>query len=138
MQQMNIFFASKTFVFYADMYRNLLTRCFSLAHKIILGMIEESKSELSIVEKEKISIVVDGVFSILAFVFKNIYEKVIETVDLKHVYDSMELNDFKQLINVLETEEEFIEKHLNRYINFNHAGTFLDVAVQNSRKKLDF
>lgn len=81
---------------------------------------------------------VDGVFSILAFVFKNIYEKVIETVDLKHVYDSMELNDFKQLINVLETEEEFIEKHLNRYINFNNAGTFLDVAIQNSQKKLDF
>lgn len=62
----------------------------------------------------------------------------IETVELKHVYDSMELNGFKQLINVLETEEEFIEKHLKRYVGFSTAGTFLDVAVQNSQKKLDF
>jgi len=59
---------------------------------------------------------VDGVFSILSFIFKSIYEKVIETVDSKQIYDSMELNDFKQLINVLETEEEFIEKHIKRYI----------------------
>jgi hypothetical protein len=44
MQQMNILFASKNFIFYADMYRNLLTRSFSLAHKIIFGMFEESKN----------------------------------------------------------------------------------------------
>jgi hypothetical protein len=54
--------------------------------------------------------------SILGFVFKAVYEKVVETIELKHVHDSMELNDFKQLINVMETEEEFIAKHLKRYV----------------------
>lgn len=44
MQQMNIFFATKTSVFYADIYRSLLSRSFSLANKIITGMIKESKS----------------------------------------------------------------------------------------------
>ena len=43
MQQMNIFFASKTSIFYADMYRSLLSRSFSLVHKIVVGMIKESQ-----------------------------------------------------------------------------------------------
>lgn len=49
----------------------------------------------------------------------------------------MELNDFKQLINVLETEEEFIEKHIKRYIQFYNSGTFLDATILNSQNKLD-
>lgn len=50
----------------------------------------------------------DGLFSIVFFVFKTVYEKILEVVELKVVHDSMELNDFKMLVNVLETEEEFI------------------------------
>lgn len=30
----------------------------------------------------------------------------------------MEINDFKQLINVYETEEDFIEKNVKKYFNF--------------------
>jgi len=45
--------------------------------------------------------VVDGFFNVVVFVFKLIYDKVIEVVDLKQIHDTMELNDFKQLINVL-------------------------------------
>lgn len=62
--------------------------------------------------------IVDGFFSTLSFIFKAVYEKIIETFELKHIYDNMEFHDFKQLVNVLETEEEFINKHLKRYLNF--------------------
>lgn len=44
MQQMNIFFSTKTSIFYADMYRSLLSRSFSLVNKMVIGMIKESKS----------------------------------------------------------------------------------------------
>lgn len=30
----------------------------------------------------------------------------------------MDINDFKQIINLYETEEDFITKHLRKYINF--------------------
>lgn len=40
----------------------------------------------------------------------------LELVELKRVYDSMEVQDFKQLINVLETEEDFIDKNLRKYL----------------------
>lgn len=61
---------------------------------------------------------IDGLFSIPIFLFKQIYEKVVEIIDMKEIHDSMEINDFKQLINVYETEEDFIEKNLKKYLNF--------------------
>jgi hypothetical protein len=48
MQHMNIFFCTKAFVYYADMYRTMLTRSFSLVNKIIESMISASKEPLNI------------------------------------------------------------------------------------------
>jgi hypothetical protein len=48
MQQMNIFFCVKAFIYYADMYRSLLTRCFSLVVRMVRGMLGVSQAELSI------------------------------------------------------------------------------------------
>lgn len=50
----------------------------------------------------------------------------------------MELTDFKLLINVLETEEDFIDKQIRRYVQFGPVGTFLDAAIQQAHSKLDF
>ena len=52
MQQMNVAFCSKTFLYHGDSYRTLLTRCFSLVNRLVgalLGVAEEE--ELSIEEK---------------------------------------------------------------------------------------
>ena len=43
----------------------------------------------------------NGMLSVVSFTFKLVYEKIIETFELKQIYDSMDLHDFKQLINVL-------------------------------------
>jgi hypothetical protein len=48
-----------------------------------------------------VTILVDGMFGILNNVFKSIYERVLEVVDMKMIYDSMELQEFKMLVNVL-------------------------------------
>lgn len=137
MQKMSVHFCSKMLTYYSDMYRHLLTRCFSLVARGVTGMVEVSRIELSIEEKEKITLMVDGLFSILAFAFKVIYERVLELVELKVIYDSMELHDFKQLINVLETEEEFIEKHLSRFLEIGAKDTFLEQIVGTYIGKFD-
>lgn len=72
----------------------------------------------------------DGLFSIVVFVFKTVYEKILEVIELKIVHDSMELNDFKVLINVLETEEEFIDKQIGKYMSFKvNSASFLEKTV---------
>jgi hypothetical protein len=123
---MNVFFCSKVFLHYSDLYRTMLTRCFSFVSRAVAGMIEAGKAQLSIEEKEKITTIIDGLFSVLAFAFKAVYDKILETFELKHITGTMELHDFKQLMNVLETEEEFIEKHLKRYLNINAKDIFLE------------
>lgn len=40
LQQMNIFFCSKTFIYYSDIYRTMLTRLFSIFNKTIHVFIE--------------------------------------------------------------------------------------------------
>lgn len=44
---------------------------------------------------------IDGLLSILTFIIKATYDKILEIFELKEIYESMELQDFKQLINVL-------------------------------------
>ena len=48
MQHMNVGFCSKTFVFYADMYRTMLTRCFSLVNRIVSDMLVVAGEQLTI------------------------------------------------------------------------------------------
>ena len=50
-QHMNIFFCTKAFIYYADMYRTMLTRSFSLVNKIVLAMIRVTRETLTIEEK---------------------------------------------------------------------------------------
>ena len=51
----------------------------------------------------------------------------------------MDINDFKQIINLYETEEDFITKHLRKYINFQVPETHLLYnVIQNHIKKMDF
>ena len=52
-------------------------------------------------EKEKLTSLVDGFVNIVLFVFKLVSERVIEVVDYKDIHDSMELSDFKLIVNVL-------------------------------------
>lgn len=130
MQQMNINFCSRTFTYYADVYRTLISRTFSLVHRGVQALLDESLGEISIEQKQKLAGVVDGLFSIVVFVFKTVYEKILEVIELKIVHDSMELNDFKVLINVLETEEEFIDKQIGKYMSFKvNSASFLEKTV---------
>ena len=76
--------------------------------------------------------------SILQFVFKNVYEKILEVLRLKIVYDQMELYDFKMLVNVMETQEEFIGKYVQRFVDINAEGTFLENVIENAKSKFDF
>lgn len=76
--------------------------------------------------------------SILQFVFKNVYEKILEVLRLKIVYDQMELYDFKMLVNVMETQEEFIGKYVKRFVDINAQGTFLENVIENAKGKFDF
>lgn len=69
---------------------------------------------------------------------KAAYEKILETFRLKVVYDQMELQDFKQLINVLETEEEFIAKNLTRYTQVSAPGNFLEQILERALERFDF
>jgi hypothetical protein len=63
---------------------------------------------------------------------------VVEVIDMKEIHDSMEINDFKQLINVYETEEDFIEKNLKKYLNFaEREDCFLTPIVRNCLARLD-
>ena len=62
------------------MYRTLLTRSFSLTTRLIVEIVKESRSDLSIEEKEKIVLLVDGLFSILTFVYKVVYQKILELI----------------------------------------------------------
>lgn len=81
---------------------------------------------------------IDGLFSIPIFLFKQIYEKVVEIIDMKEIHDSMEINDFKQLINVYETEEDFIEKNLKKYLHFiEKEDCFLTPIVRSCIGRLD-
>ncbi len=58
---------------------------------------------------------------------------------MKQIHDSMEINDFKQLINVYETEEDFIEKNVKKYFNFQfEQQCFLAPIIQNCIGRLDF
>jgi hypothetical protein len=116
LREMNIAFCTKTFLYYADMYRSLLTRTFSVVHRSIQAFILQNFRELTMEEREKLASVIDGLFNLLGFLFKQVYERVVETIDLKDVHEAMELGDFKQIINVYETEEDFIEKNLKRYL----------------------
>ena len=50
----------------------------------------------------------------------------------------MEINDFKQLINVYQTEEDFIEKNLKKYLHFTEReDCFLTPIVRNCIGRLD-
>ena len=97
---MNIMFCGRTFTYYADMYRTMLTRVFSLVNRTVNAIMGLGEEELTLEEKEKVTIMVDGLFGILNFIIKAVYEKVVEVVELKLIYDSMELHDFKQIVNV--------------------------------------
>lgn len=59
-------------------------------------------------ERERQAALVEGLMSFLGFLFKLVYERVVEVVDLKEVHEAMELADFRQIIAVYENEEEFI------------------------------
>lgn len=48
---MNIFFCTKAFIYYADMYRTMLTRSFSLVNKIVIAMMKVTQEALTIEEK---------------------------------------------------------------------------------------
>ena len=101
-EKTNTLFCSKMFLYYSDMYRTLLTRCFSLVSRTITEMLRVCRTEqLNLEEKEKVTLMLDGLFSILTFILKSIYDRVLELFELKEIYESMELQDFKQLINVL-------------------------------------
>lgn len=135
---MNIFFCSKAFVYYADIYKCLLSRTFSVVQRSVVAFIEEAKCDLSIEEKEKIGLVVDGLFNIAAFVFKIVYDKVIEVIDMKQVHEATELSDFKMLINLFETEEDFIDKILKKYVTIKiPEDNFLAVIVRSNLNQLD-
>lgn len=95
------------------MFRTLLSRAFSVIPRAV-GQLVEGEAGGTMEEREKLAGLVDGLFGFLAFLFKLVYERVVEVIDLKEVHEAMELADFKQIINVYETEEDFIEKHLRR------------------------
>lgn len=107
-------FCTKSFLYYADMFRTLLSRAFSVVVRAVGGLVGAEAGELTMEEREKLAGLVDGLFGFLAFLFKLVYERVVEVVDLKEVHAAMELADFRQIIGVYEAEEEFIEKHLKR------------------------
>jgi hypothetical protein len=70
---MSILFCTKTFVYYTDMYRNMLTRVFSIVHRSIQSFILLNFKDLTMEEKDKLSSVIDGLFNLLGFLFKYIY-----------------------------------------------------------------
>ena len=80
MQVMNIMFCGRTFTYYADMYRTMLTRVFSLVNRTVNAIMGLGEEELTLEEKEKVTIMVDGLFGILNFIIKAVYEKVVEVV----------------------------------------------------------
>jgi hypothetical protein len=89
-------------------------------------------------EQEKLAGLVDGLFGFAGFVFKLVYDRVMEVVDLKEVSESMELSNFKQIINVYETEEDFIEKHLKRLLNIScPQGHWLSLLVSAHLARLE-
>ena len=55
---------------------------------------------------------IDGLFNLMAFLFKMVYERLVEVVELKEAHEAMDLADFRQLVAVYEAEEDFIDKYL--------------------------
>lgn len=45
MARVNVFFCCKTFLYYADMYRSMLARAFSIANRGVTALIKLSKQE---------------------------------------------------------------------------------------------
>ena len=82
MSQTNVFFCCKVFLYYADLYRPLLARTFSLATQAVSAFVELSAREkqLTIEEKEKMALVVDGLLNMCGFAFKVTYDKILELV----------------------------------------------------------
>ena len=118
MARVNVFFCCKTFLYYADMYRSMLARAFSIANRGVTELVRLSKREpnMTLEEKEKMALVVDGLLNMAGFVGKVCFDKIIEVVELKTAHEAMDLGDFKQLANVYETEEDFISKYLIRML----------------------
>lgn len=68
------------------MYRNLITRVFSVINRSLQAFIDQNYKDLTMEEKTKLSSVIDGLFNLLTFLFKQIYERVIEVIDLKDIH----------------------------------------------------
>jgi hypothetical protein len=77
LREMNIAFCTKIFHSDADMYRNLLTRTLLVAHLSIRPSSQNFR-ELTIEEWEKLASVIDNFFNLLVFLFKQIYEQVVD------------------------------------------------------------
>lgn len=68
------------------MYRNLITRVFSVINRSLQAFVDQNYKDLTMEEKTKLSSVIDGLFNLLTFLFKQIYERVIEVIDLKDIH----------------------------------------------------
>jgi hypothetical protein len=68
------------------MFRSMLTRAFSVVHRSITAFIDQNFQNLTMEEQEKLSSVIDGLFNFLGYLFKVIYERVVEVIDLKEVH----------------------------------------------------
>ena len=54
----------------------------------------------------------EGLINMQSFIFKIIGDKINDLIDMKEIYETTDLMEFKSLIGILDTEEEFIEKKL--------------------------
>lgn len=55
-------------------------------------------------QKEKILSIIDSFLNFGSFAFRIVYEKMIETVELKNIHDAIVVGDFRSLVSVLEGE----------------------------------
>lgn len=112
LREMNVPFCAKAFSYYADCLRSLIARTFSTAHCALRTLLQQDVKALNLEERERLGAVLDGLFNLLAFLFKMVYERLVEVVELKEAHEAMDLADFRQLVAVYEAEEDFVDKYL--------------------------
>ena len=70
---MSVPFCAKSFSYYADCLRSLLARTFSAAHCALQALLQQDVRVLNLEERERLGAVIDGLFNLLAFLFKMVY-----------------------------------------------------------------
>lgn len=59
---------------------------------------------------------VEGFTHIFNYIFKSVCDKCVEIIDIKKIYETTDISEFKNMISVMEGIEEFIETKVHPLI----------------------